>query len=161
MMRRAKKSKMKRNLLILLTIAVVISIIVASAIRNQNTQGSQKPPASEYLKVEHIGSIGEFSNNNRTVNIKELGLNITAVGGNATNILITGLSTQGEEYPYIAFLRKGESKEITIQLRSCVISLNETTGLFGPVEFTIGCSEASPSDITIYLRPEDIAGPHH
>jgi hypothetical protein len=156
MMRGAKKSKTKRNLLLVLTVIVAIIVIMTSAIRHH----SQKPSASDYLKVEHIGSLGEFYNNNKTVNIKELGLRITAVGGDATNILITGLSTPGEEYPLIDFLRKGESKEITVQLRSYITSLNETIGLF-PVELTIGCLEASPSDIIIFLKPEDIKGPHY
>jgi len=139
-------------------IAIAIIVIFASALRIQNNRW--KPPASEYLKVEHTKSLGVFYNNNKTVNIKELGLRITAVGGDATNVLITGLSTQGEEYPYIEFLHKGESKEITVQLRSYFTSLNETIGLF-PVELTIGCSEALPSDITIYLNPEDIVGLHY
>jgi hypothetical protein len=157
-MKKTGRSKTKRNILITVAVAIAITLIVASALRNQNS--SQKPPASEYLKVEHTRSLGEFFNNGKTVNIKELGLRITAVGGDATNILITGLRTQGEEYPSIDFLRKGESKEITVQLSSYVTSLNETIGLF-PVNFTIGCSEASASDITIYLKPDDIEGPHY
>jgi len=159
-MRKPRKSKVKRNLLVLLTIAVAITIIVVSAIKNQNSQESKKPLAREYLKVEHTKSFGEFYNNNQTVNIRDLGLNITAVGGNATNIIVTGLSIEGEEYPYINFLKKRESKLIDIQLRSYVTSLDKATGLF-PVEFTIGCSEAEPCDITIYLKPEDIVGLHH
>jgi len=157
-MKKTGRSKTKRNILIMLTIAIATTIIVASALRNQNS--SQKPLASEYLKVEHTKSLGVFYNNNKTVDIRELGLRITAVGGNATNILITNLPTQGEDYPSIDFLRKGESKDITVQLRSYITSLNETIGLF-PVELTIGCSEASASDITIYLKPEDIKGLKH
>jgi hypothetical protein len=159
-MKRSRRSKRKKNALILLAIVAAATIIVVSAIKNQNNQNIQsKPPASEYLKVEHIGSIGEFYNNNRTVNIKELGLRVTALGGNATNIIITGLSTESEDYPYIQNLTMGESKELSIQLKSYITSLNDE-GVF-PLELTIGCSEATASDITIYLKPEDIKGPHY
>lgn len=136
-------------------------IIVAAAIRNQyRPKNTEKPSASEYLKVEHIGSIGTFYNNNRTVDISELGLKITAIGGNATAILITDLPTANEEeYPYIDFLEQGTSKELTILIKSYVTSLNEE-GLF-PLDLTIGCNEAEPAEITIYLDPNDVVGPHY
>ena len=159
-MKRSRRSINKKKALVLLAIAAAATIITFSAMKNPNNQNvQQKPPASEYLKVEHIGSIGEFYNKNRTVDIKELGLRVTALGGNATNIIITGLSTESEDYPCIQNLSMGESKELDIQLKSYVTSLNDE-GLF-PLELTIGCSEATPSDITIYLKPEDIKGPHH
>lgn len=159
-MRSAKKSRTtRRNTLTLLAIAIAATIIVISAVRNQTGgQNGQKPLASEYLKVEHTRSLGEFYNSNKTVVIRVLGLNITAIGGDATNIMITGLPTQGEEYPYISSLKQGESKNLAIQLKGYSTGLEEEGY---PVELTIGCDEAAPIEITIYLKPEDITGSHY
>jgi len=158
-MGRTGKSKTSRNALIFLAVAIMISIVIISAVRNQTgSQGSQKPPASEYLKVEHTKSFGEFYYGGKTVFIRELGLKITAVGGNASNIVITGLPTSGEEYPFISFLSQGESKELTIMLRSYYTGLEEEGY---PVYLTIGCDEAYAEEITIYLKPKDISGPSH
>jgi hypothetical protein len=157
MRRRARKSKIKRKALILMVVAAAIIITVIAAIKNPNNP--KKPLASEYLKVEHTKSLGEFYNNNRTVKIIDLGLRVTALCGDAHNILITNLPIgSGDLQPYIQYLRIGEYKDLDITL-DYLTSLNED-GLF-PLELTIGCSEAEPEDVTIFLKPEDIIGPHY
>lgn len=133
---------------ILLFAIVVVSAIVVSQIR------SSKPQASQYFTIFHTVSVGEFSNGNTTLNVKILGLNITAVGGDATDVQIT-IDAQADQlsdiYPSIP---KGTTKPAEIQLKGYVTSLNDD-GLF-PVEFDIGCPQTQVSTITIYLDPKDV-----
>lgn len=145
--RGSKQSKYVYAAILILAI-VVVSAIVISQIR------SSKPQASQYFTISHTASLGEFSNQNRTVNIKILGLNITAVGGDATDVQLT-IDAQADQlndiYPSIP---KGTAKPAEIQLKGLVTSLNDD-GLF-PVEFDISCPQTQLSTITIYLEPKDI-----
>lgn len=134
-------------------VLMLIFIIIVAAV-SFNSQ-SRKPKVSEYLKIEHTKSLGTFSNQNRTVTIKVLGLSITANGGDAHSILIE-MSSADEPFQ-IDFLANGSSTSISIDLKGYVTGINETVHCF-PVELTIGCREATPEDITLYLKPEDIVG---
>jgi hypothetical protein len=151
-----RRSKSKLWIAVFVSIIVIIAIAVAA---NFNSQSKRKPKISEYLNVGHTKSTGTFYNQNKTLIIKELGLNITAIMGDAHNIIIIVASS---EEPYIIdFLDKGNSALPSIQLRGYTTSLNETIGAF-PLEIDISCQEApaAPEDppITIYLKTEDIVG---
>lgn len=151
MVRRKGKSIGKYSAILVIAIVVII-IGILVAVNNSNRK---RPPVSQYLEITHTISIGEFYNQNRTVKITYLGLNITAVGGNAQDIIIIVKSELEPEW--IGFLAKGESWEPgdgAILLQGYVTGLNED-GLF-PVEIRIGCAEAIKEDVTIYLKPEDI-----
>jgi hypothetical protein len=148
MPKRGSNQRKYAYLAILLFVIVVVSAIVVSQIR------SSKPSANQYFTVSHTASLGEFSNENKTVNISVLGLNVTAVGGDATDVQIT-MDAQADPltdiYPSIA---KGTSKPAEIQLKGYVTSLNDD-GLF-PVEFDIGSLEVQTSTFTIYIDPKEI-----
>lgn len=144
---RSKQSKYVYAAILILAI-VVVSAIVVSQTR------SSKPQARQYFTISHTASLGEFFDGNKTLSVKILGLNIKAVGGDATDVQIT-IDAQTDQlsdiYPSIP---KGTTQPAEIQLRGYVTSLNDS-GLF-PVEFDISCPEAQLSTITIYLDPKDV-----
>jgi hypothetical protein len=147
----ARHSKSKYWIAASVLVLALITIIAAISFDSQ----SKKPKASEYLKVGHTRSTGTFYNQNRTVAIKTLGLNITAIMGDANNILII---VDSSDEPYsIGFLAKGCSELPAIQLKGYVTTINVTTGSF-PLQLEIGCREATNEEIIIYLKPEDIVG---
>lgn len=153
MVRRKGKSGGK-YLAILVIVIVVIIIGILVAVNNSNRK---RPPVSQYLEITHTISIGEFYNQNRTVKITYLGLNITAVGGDAHDLILFVRSQP--EYPAIKdFIPKGESWEPGegMLLRGYVTSLNEDD-LF-PVDIKIGCIEAVEEEVMIYLKPKDVVG---
>jgi hypothetical protein len=160
-MKKIGRSKTKRNILILLTIAITIIIIVASAIRNQNPQGSQKPWAGEYFKVESVkGNLGYFSgNNNETIFLKKLIIKITPIKGDAHGINVV---TDGMDYDLIemptskGYLRANETWIVEIPLKSVPVGWNDVHGGY-EVELTISCSEVnSEPPIIIYLKKDQI-----
>jgi len=141
-------------------IAIIIIIIIIAVVATPNQ--SKKPLASEYLKVSHTASLGEFSNNNRTVKITSLGLNVTAIGGDAHTIIIIVESQPEDPGPEIGppptyILKKGESWLPAILLSGYVTGLTERDGeLVFPIEIQIGCQETLEEVITLYIKPEDI-----
>jgi uncharacterized protein YpmB len=162
-MRRARKSKIRKKALILIAVVAAIAVIVVSAMRNQNLQsgqGSPKPLASEYFKVEHTVSFGEFYYNNRTVYIHILGLRVTALGGDAHSIYIW---VEGAKEPYyIKNITAGHCEDVEIELSGYYTGRIEYDSKYVyPVELTISCPEVESETITIYLEPDDIKGPHH
>lgn len=144
---RSKQSKYVYAAILILAI-VVVSAIVVSQTR------SSKPQARQYFTISHTASVGEYFNGNVTLSVKILGLNITAVGGDATDVQIT-IDSQADYlidiYPSIP---KGTAKLAEITLGGYVTSLNDD-GLF-PVEFDISSPETQLSTITIYLDPKDV-----
>jgi hypothetical protein len=126
---------------------VVVSAIVVYQMRG-------KPSATEFFKVSHTASIGEFSNGNKTVNIKILGLNISAVGGDATDVQLIIDAQSDPLNDFYASISKGTSKSAEIQLKGYLTTLNDD-GLF-PVEFDIGCLETQTTTFTIYIDPQSI-----
>lgn len=160
-MRKTKKgSKGKAKYVVFAFIIAIIIIIAVVAI--PNLAEKPLPLASEYLDVSHTKSIGEFSSNNRTVRITTLGLNVTAIGGDALSIIII-VRSQSEELgpeigpPPTGILKKGETWDIPILLKGYVTGLIQKNdeSVF-PVEIQIGCQETLEEKITLYIKPEDI-----
>ena len=155
-MRKRGRSNKSKYLLGSVVLSVVVIALALGYLYRPNQNQNQKPPASQYLKVANTKSIGEFSNQNKTVLIKTLGLNITAVGGDATSIVVQVASQVDPTNDVWAFLAKGASQEAQIRLNGYMTVLNDQ-GKF-PVEVDIGCSEATHEaiPITLYLDPKDI-----
>jgi len=138
----------------------LFAIVVVSAIVVSITQ-SRKPSASEYFTITHTGSIGTFRDN-RTVTLKILGLDITTVGGDATN---PQLLCDSQAYPlddsYNGVLHKGESWDYQIELtggeyqtHGLTVYLNNENRF--EVEVQIGSKECEVGTITVALDPKDI-----
>jgi hypothetical protein len=159
-MKKTRRSKTKRNALIMLTITIALTIIVASAIKNQNnSQRNEKPLASKYFKVDPLTSIGNFSSDNKTVFLTVLALNITAIGGDAHGVTINTdgmmMDPDSDKYPYIDYLARGQSREVIINLNTAPREWDDRAGGYS-VEIMISCQEVVPDTITVYLKPEQI-----
>lgn len=146
--RRGKYSSKAKYVILTL---IIVSIIIGAAII-MSLPPKKKPPASQYLHVTHTVSVGEFYDQNTTVKIKILGLNITALE-DAHSLLVIAQAQPEPEYK--DSLAKGETWSLAIELRGLVRHLNE--GSFR-VEVGISCSEAEPEYVPVYLNPEDIIG---
>jgi hypothetical protein len=151
-MPRSRKSGRKRIYLAAGIITTAIILIVASAVLSYRPSG--KPSASQYLMVAHTASIGEFSDQNTTVSLKIIGLNITAIGGEARNVRVIIDSQANVIDDVIDDISQNESAPMEIQLRGYVTALDSQNEF--PVELDIGCVEAESATITLYLDPKDI-----
>jgi len=148
-----RHSNRNKYLFIGLFFLLVVTIVAAVALYNDTPR--QKPAATEYLKVWHTRSIGEFSNQNKSVLITTLGLRLTAIGGDAHDILIVVESQPTPENDMITFLANGSSSDAVILLNGLPTTLNDQ-GKF-PVEFQIGCAESEYETVTVYIDPKDIS----
>lgn len=153
------RRKSNRNKYVLVAVSlfavVVISAIVVSITR------SRKPSASEYFTITHTKSLGTFRDNN-TVTLRILGLNITAVGGDASNPqLLVDSQANPIDDSYNGTLTKGQSWDYPIELvggeyqtRGLTLYLNDK-GVF-EVEVEIGSVECEVGTITVAVDPKDI-----
>ena len=141
--RRAKRSSNMRY--VLLGIAITAIVIIAAL---ATSQPKTKAKASEYFQVVHIASEGEFSGSNKTVKIKTLVLNVTAIGGDAHSVAVTIPGMGETEPPMNASMRQGEPWEVGVQLVAWVVNLNEEDGLFhGHIYLTSEEVEGGPIDV--------------
>jgi hypothetical protein len=157
--RRKKRGKLKY---IIIATVIALIVIITVAVLTIPISTPQLPLAGEYLKIEHTKSVGVFYNQNRTAEISYLGFNVTAVGGDANEILVIPLGgglPEEVDYPYDRFLAKGETWSTSVgPLQGYVTGLIEKDGQWVfPVEIQIGCVEARNEMITLYLLQQDIA----
>jgi hypothetical protein len=154
---KAKNGKGKYFLILAFILLVLFAVLIVFSIKNNTSKPTSNVKAGEYLQIVHTKSIGEFYNNRRTVKITELGLDITAVKGDAHSIIIyvdTQVDISNDVYKYIA---KGETLSITVKLNGYITSLNPE-GKF-PVTVGVSCSEAAYDEITLLIDPDDIIAP--
>jgi hypothetical protein len=152
-----RKIKAKHVVLVVLTALIVI---VAAVVILYWPRTSQK--VSDYLKISYATSLGEYlpnyTNPNR-IDIKNLGLNITAVGGEANSILIQVdegriVDPDNEEGYVYHTLLKGQSWYPAILLEGCTPYL--VNGKCN-VTIDVGCHEVNNAQKeTIILEiPQD------
>lgn len=147
------KSNTSKYVLIAIFLLFVV-VISAFAISSLNEHAQEKRPASQYLRILHTRSVGTFYNGNQTVELKILGLNITAVGGDATDVQLIMDSQADRTNDYFRNITKGITVDMQVQLQGYVTHVNGQ-GLF-PVEFDISCVQTTLSTITFYINPKDI-----
>ena len=136
-------------------------MIVAALAFNQAS--SQKPLASQYFIVSHTTSTGEYlTSDNKTFKITTLGLNITAVGGDATNVYVKCNSQAEPESDYLENLTKGPPGwDIPVVLAGGVFNYQGATvkmndqGMFS-FNVTISCDQVESDRIRVLINPEDI-----
>ena len=155
------KHKSNRNkYLLIVVLLLIVAIVLAVAVTQTN---SKKPLASQYFIVTHTVSAGEFSTtDNETVVLTTLGLNITAVGGDATAVQVRVSSQANPIDDYLDSLPKGPpgwDMSITLvggtmNFRGLQRSLN-SQGMF-KVDVTISCNEATRAVIPVLINPNDV-----
>lgn len=158
---RRSKAKNSKGVYILafafIMLGLLAAIMIFSTSNSNNNSTTNKVKAGEYLRVTHSVSMGEFFNNGKNVKITELGLNITAVMGDAHSIIVY-VDTQADiSNDVYKFIGKGETLPISVKLNGYVTGLN-AEGKF-PVTVGLSCSEAVYDEITILIDPTEIIGP--
>jgi len=154
------KRRSNRNKYLLVAILLLAIVIVAAFALSQTK--SRRPSAGEYFVVTHTLSTGEFSNQNRTFTIATLGLNITAVGGDATDVYVRCTSQAEPENDYLTKLNKGPPGwDLPVVLaggefnfRGLSLRLNDQ-GMFS-TNVTVACNEVEAAAITVLINPEDL-----
>jgi hypothetical protein len=144
-----------------LVLGVILLIVIVGVAVTLSYRPTAKPRATQYLEVSHTRSIGKLYDQNRTAVLTILGLNITAIGGDAHNIIIEMDSQADPTNDFLDVLPNGTSWDHQISLQSALggvqgleTVLNEQ-GKF-PVEITIGCAEATVETVTVFIDPKDI-----
>jgi len=161
-MRRKKKQSKSKYLAIALIIASIIIIAIAVAM---TYQPSKSVKVSDYLKLSHTRSMGKRVSSN-LIEITKLGLNLTAVGGDATSIVIqieegqivgpSDLINEPGEPIVFPSLLKGKTKDFQIDLEGCVIAFKNGKCT---VNITISCVETgayNPETIAIEIFEDQI-----
>lgn len=154
-LRRKKKGKWNKPVVILLCVTAMIIVITFSVLNQRNPQSPQPPKeaANEYFSFSEGLALAEPLNpENTTIQISQAGFKITAVGGNATNVLIyplQGMVAQEDSIP-IDKLTQGESVEVgPVTYPFKVVVQKEADGY--PLRFRITCNEAE-GEVTIYIE---------
>jgi hypothetical protein len=148
------KHKSNKGKYLFIAIVALLIVIVAAFALTQTPAG-RKPTASQYFKIVHTASLAENVTGSRNqVLLKTLGINITTVGGDATDVQITIDSQANNLNDIYPSIPNGTTKPAQIELQGYLTTLNGN-GLY-PVEFDIVCPQADLSVITLYLNPKDI-----
>jgi hypothetical protein len=147
------RHKSNKGKYLFVAIVALIIVIVAAFALTQTPVGS-RPTASLYFKIVHTASLAENVTGNKSVLLKTLGINITAVEGDATDVQVTIDSQANNLNDIYPSIPNGTTKPAEIELQGYLTTLNDN-GLY-PVEFDIVCPQADLSVITLYLSPKDI-----
>lgn len=154
--RKRGKGKWKRNLGILLSVTAFIVIITFSALQQIHPQPPPVPkkPANEYFSFSGGFALGEAMGSppyeNDTIRINQVGFNITAVGGNVTNLYIyprEGMVAE-EDSVRIDSMTQGESEEVGPVVYTSSVVVQKATGY--ALHFRIASNEAE-GEVTIYV----------
>ena len=162
-----KTKKPKRKIKAKHVVSAVLTgliVIVAAVVVLYWPRTSQK--VSDYLKISYATSLGEYFpnyTNPNYIDIKNLGVNITAVGGEANSILIQvdegriADADNEEGYVYHTLL-KGQSWYPEILLEGCRIPLVDGKCT---VHIDVSCHEvnnANKETITLEIPQDHIIG---
>ena len=149
MPKRDRKRHTKRYIIIMASLAILAFLVFSSI----NQKNKSKPSCSEYLKIQHTKSIATtYTDDNRTIIIKTLGINITAIGGDAHNIII---DVGSQEPEIIQKIPNGTTSDYQIDKISLLAELDADKGIYLiPIE--VQCDEAEPASIIIEAQPHDI-----
>lgn len=150
MEKRKKRKHRNKNIYIYSIFAIMIGIIISSAIyQTQFSPEKEKLPAEDYFEIRDAIVIDANwqKSTDEVLFITQIRFNLTAVGGDTHSILIygRGMSSQ-EDWPYLSELKQNETRDITLPTgypspRS-VASRMRPDGKF-PFDIKIDSAEAS------------------
>lgn len=158
---RRSKAKNSKGVYILafafILLGLLAAIMIFSTSNSNNNNTTNKVKAGEYLHITHTKSMGEFLYGGKAVMITELGLNITAVMGDAHSIVVQVDGQADPSADVYKFIGKGETLSISVKLKPTTIELN-AEGKFS-IEVDISCSEALHDQIPLLIDPTEIIAP--
>jgi hypothetical protein len=150
--RMRKKRNLGRNIAILSFVTVIIVMVIVSIYQQSQQSIQKKPAADEYFSFPDAYAIATpMDETNSSIKISQIGFNITAVGGNATEVYIRPLQGMIEilEDYIIDNITQGESVPIGPVTYDDPIESTKTSDGW-PVFFEIVCQEAR-GKVTIYV----------
>jgi hypothetical protein len=156
-----RRHRSNRNKYLLIAILLLVVVIVAAFAVFFTAKG-EKPLASEYLTVEHTASTAYYSNpSNTTMIFTVLGLNVTAVGGDATGLYVHCKSQADPVDAELEELAKGKTWDLPITLTGGDynyrgLQLKKNTQGMLEVDVTVGCNEARSTVISVLVDPKDV-----
>jgi hypothetical protein len=131
-------------------IAVLAIVIIISLFQREPPK--PKATATEYFQLSKATALATLSGaTNDSILIQQISFNLTAIGGNATNVVVK--PTQGnvnqEDWPCYLEMNQGKVEEIVVEFPSetPVLSQKQTEGY--PVYFRITCDQAEGL-VTVY-----------
>jgi hypothetical protein len=165
-----RKRRSNRNkYLVIGLLSLIVIVVAAIAALSMGGAIGKKPLASDYFIITHTESTGEFKGaHNETVVLATLGLNVTAIGGDATAVSVRCASQAYPMDDYIQTLHKGPPGwDLPITLaggdsstgyiyRGLPLDLNNN-GMF-EVEVTVSANEVQSSVFTVLINPKNILG---
>jgi hypothetical protein len=152
MMAKKVKARRKRGKIIriLSLVTIMVAIITLSALYQSKPPPIQREPADRYFRISEAQAFAEAWDENKSITVSEVYFNITAVGGNVKDVVVS--PAQGyvlrEDYPYFEEMKQNQTGEISIRYRSTVFSQREDQGY--PVYFEIECDKAE-GRVTVYI----------
>jgi uncharacterized protein YpmB len=148
---RRKKRKWGKIIGILSLVTIMIVIITLSALYQSKLQPIQKESADEYFSFSEAQALVAATNDNKSIIVSEVYFNITAVGGNASSVLVS--PTQGyvskDDYPQFEEIIQNQSKQVDVKYPYEVLSPRTDKGY--AVYFYVECDEAVRARVTIYI----------
>jgi hypothetical protein len=164
---RKRRSNRNKYLLIGL-LSLIVIVIAAIAAFSMGGAIGKKPLASDYFIVTHTESAGTFHGaHNESVTLTTLGLNVTAIGGDATAVSVRCASQVNAIDDYNQTLHKGPPGwDIPVQLAGSPTTGGTFYGLpldlddkgMFEVEVTVNCNEVQSSVFTVLINPKNIIG---
>lgn len=143
------KSKRKQKLIVLAILLFIVSVVAFFAFYKSSPR--KKIPAEEYYVIseDDIEPFGLTYANGTALKLYSLTFNLTAVRGDAHNIVIsTGVYL---EPVLIEEIKQGEFKTVALTFSPLYLSTLEEKGF--PVEISISSTEAK-GKITVYIAPD-------
>lgn len=137
----------KKKKLIFTLLMIVLITVLAVAILLSDRWADSNPTAEEYFEISGILYTGEKENSHISVSTF-VSFNITAVEGDATEIVITNIPGISDDV-YVGTIKKTGSKYVSLLIKSKVLLAPTEYGF--PFRFRISCHELYDW-ITIYLQ---------
>lgn len=152
-----KKFKLKLKHLLVALALIFITLTVLSAVRQSQ---QPRPSAKDYFDIK-VWKVDWEPNpgTNKSIIVKRVYLNITAIGGEATSIIMQNNQSPHEEYvsPH-PHLNKGESwcnDLSTLYFENYIVPINDNGEIVLDDVLTIGCKETESATITLHI-PKDV-----
>lgn len=167
-MRRTKKKSRSDGKYVVIAVAIILIVIIA-VVAVSMTGEPELPKADEYFSISWIGydpvsnSSGVWGEQytNSSVIITLLTINITAIEGEATEVIVflnyhgTSMDS-GESVEYKEKLAAGESWEIVVQYENFVAPIKEGKIVLDRA-FTVGCRETTEVTVTFKIPLDDLS----
>lgn len=155
MAKKKVQRRSRRNLGIALYVITMISVIAVVAFYQRGMQTSKPPkkPVTEYFVFsDGFATAIPIDPQNNTILVNTITFNITAIGGNATNVFIYVKqgSVPMEEMPFFNGILQGQTVSVGPIFYTYNVTAYKENGKWGPLNFKLECNEAE-GDFSIYV----------